>query len=171
MGSQPRQGHIRDAFINSALDETLARAIFNDISNSKAHHAFPLEYVTLHPNGGGEFGRCVSLDVSCLKQAIHSLSRKWLLTRSPRDDSCDKVIAREIGKRSREEWDNRKLHPLIQAAWLKTEPLFRRIWPEMENGIGVRIGGTGVGIGIAGHFQMRSLEDVKASSFCRIRYL
>jgi hypothetical protein len=133
-GYQPRKGHIRDALINSALDETLARAIFNCISN--ARHAFPLEYLKLHSSGGGEFGGPVSMDASGLEQAINSLGREWLLTRSPRDDSGDKVIAREIGKRSREESEGRKLHPMNQAAWLKVEPVFRRIWPEREDGTG-----------------------------------
>lgn len=135
-GYQPRKGHIRDALINSALDETLARAIFNYISNSKAHHALPLEYLRLHSSGGGEFGGLVSMDASGLKQAIDSLGREWLLTRSLRDDSRDKVISREIGKRSREEYEGRKFHPIDRAAWLKVEPVFRRIWPEMEDGTG-----------------------------------
>ena len=53
---KPRNGHVRDAFINSALDETLARAIFWSISTAKPSGALPLERLKLRMTGGGCFG-------------------------------------------------------------------------------------------------------------------
>ena len=55
-GSKPRNGHIRDALVNSALDETLARTIFQSILSRKGHNALPLEALKLTSYGGGQFG-------------------------------------------------------------------------------------------------------------------
>jgi hypothetical protein len=97
----------------------LAHVNSSCISNSKSHHAFQLEYLKLYSVGGGDFGGLPSQNASSLTGIINSLSRVWLLTRSPRDDSRDKVIVREVGKRSREEYEHRGLRHMDQAAWLK----------------------------------------------------
>lgn len=135
-GYPPHKGHIRDALINSALDEMLTCNIFNCISNSNSHYMFPLEHLLLHLSRGGEFGGIISIDVSDLEQAIKSLSGEWLLTRSPKDDFQNKLIVTEIDKRLREEYKGRKLNYMNVAAWSRVEPVFRRIWPQKVNGSG-----------------------------------
>lgn len=49
----PRKGHIRDAFINSAVDETLARSIFRTISSGKPNGSVTLERLKVRVSGGG----------------------------------------------------------------------------------------------------------------------
>jgi hypothetical protein len=133
---QLRYGHVRDALINSALDETLARAIFNCISSRKAHDAFPLEYLKLSSSGGSVFGRVSSMGLPGLRQVVLNISRTWLLVRSARDDCRDTVIARELGRRAREANEASNTHPSYHAAWLDVEPVFRRIWPERQDSSG-----------------------------------
>ncbi|KAH8812327.1 hypothetical protein F5884DRAFT_855625 [Xylogone sp. PMI_703] len=48
--------HIRDTFINSALDKTLACSIFGVISSSKPAGSIPLEEMSIDVTGGNRFG-------------------------------------------------------------------------------------------------------------------
>lgn len=51
----PRNGHVRDALVNSALDETLAHSIFRCISASKGCDDLPLHCLELCTRGGSLF--------------------------------------------------------------------------------------------------------------------
>lgn len=118
-----RNGYIREAFINSALDEKLARAIFHTISASKPLGAFPLERLTLRVMGGGRFG--VLLVLCSIEDVITQLARSWLIERDPRDDRCGEVIVRELNPPDPD--DGSQLMPEVQ-------PIFRKIWPESREG-------------------------------------
>lgn len=52
-GRHPRNGDLRNAFINSALDENLARGIFHTISSAQT--SCMLEYMEVKVTGGGNF--------------------------------------------------------------------------------------------------------------------
>lgn len=125
---RPRNGHVRLALINSALDATLARAIFLTIAEAKPRGALPLQSLELRVAGGGGFG-ATSFSIS---NVVRHIGRSWLLERNPRDDRRDEVLATELGRQEREEiesWLNMRLD-------LEVEPIFRRIWPRssMEGG-------------------------------------
>lgn len=53
----PRNGHLRDALINGAVDETIARAIFQSISAGKGHNSIPLERLDLYVKDADHFGK------------------------------------------------------------------------------------------------------------------
>lgn len=124
-----RKGHVRDALINSALDEPLARAIFTRISSEKSHDALPLESLTLRSTDGADFGGLPRMGTSGLDQAVRNLGRSWLLVRSPRDDCRDMVLAREPGRCSREAMEVHNNGPLRRTSWRNVEPVFQRLWP------------------------------------------
>ncbi|KAH8811105.1 hypothetical protein F5884DRAFT_265969 [Xylogone sp. PMI_703] len=136
---RPRKGHVRDAFINSALDETLARAIFNCISSSKSSDSLPLDYLKLIPTGGDNFGgngdTSITLppirDTWGVENIAKAVSLKWELERSLRDDENTKVIAKEIGQAERIEYfETIEVHHGDWDNFLDIEPVFRRIWPK-----------------------------------------
>lgn len=119
---KPRNGHLRDAFINSTLDETLARAIFRSISTAKTSGALPLERLKLRVTGEGCFGD--SFMLSSIEDVVGHLGRSWLLKRNPRDDHRHELVATELGRQEREAKES--VH-LISLGW-NVEPIFRRIW-------------------------------------------
>ncbi len=121
---KPRNGHVRDAFINSALDETLARAIFRRISTAKTSGALPLERLKLRVRGGGCFGDNSML--CSISDVVGHLGRSWLLERNPRDDRPDELVATELGRQEREAKESE--YP-ISLGW-DVEPIFRKIWPK-----------------------------------------
>lgn len=121
---KPRNGHVRDAFINSALDEILARAIFRSISTAKSSGALPLETLKLRVTGGGCFGD--SSMMSSIEYVAGHLGRSWLLERNPRDDRRDQLVATELGRQERKAKGGMYPKPLGRSV----EPIFRRIWPE-----------------------------------------
>ncbi len=121
---KPRNGHVRDAFINSALDETLARAIFRSISTTKTSGALPLERLKLRVTDGGCFGD--SFMLSSIEDVVGHLDRSWLLERNSRDDHRHELVATEL---ERQEIEAKESVHLISLGW-DVEPIFQRIWPE-----------------------------------------
>ncbi|OCL05807.1 hypothetical protein AOQ84DRAFT_379225 [Glonium stellatum] len=96
--THPTVDEFSDALINRAVDETLARSIYDIITSNKPGR--PLAYLRL---------------TSCSTYLLHSsglildkrtsnMSRRFLLRRNERDDSDD-IEVTEIGKRSREHLD------------------------------------------------------------------
>jgi hypothetical protein len=53
---KPRNGHVRDCFINQAVDEALAQSIFAVIAAGKSRDALKLQTLELESGGGGTFG-------------------------------------------------------------------------------------------------------------------
>lgn len=125
---KPRNGHIRDAFINSAVDHTLTLSIFQTISAARPPGSLLLEELELLPTGGGNFGTRSSL--STITDVVRYVGRCWHLerdVRDVRDDRRDKTVVEQLkdaqGMRSHEGdlgWDGM--------------PIFRRIWPGGHGG-------------------------------------
>lgn len=91
--------HVRDALINSAIDESLAREIWEIISKDKPGR--PLASLRIASSGGAIFaGPCLDT----VSERIRHMSRSFLHTRSERDDS-DHVEIVELGKEMRERND------------------------------------------------------------------
>jgi hypothetical protein len=124
----PRNGHLQDAFINSALDETLARAIFRTISLGKRDGSLPLERLKVRVNGGWALGQ--TSRTPDLERIICNLSRSWLVEPKPRDDCRHELVVRELGRQERQTKEARSPQTMPTAY----EPIFRRIWPAKQEG-------------------------------------
>lgn len=87
---KPRNGHIRVAMINAALDERLARSILATISDSRAATpgARMLEHLELRPIRG-QYTEETS-------EVIKTIGLWWQLERSQRDDSRDRIEATRL---------------------------------------------------------------------------
>lgn len=126
-----RTGHFRESLINCAVDEKLARSIWDIICRNKMGKR--LDSLKLYTTGGGSFGDAAQYGGIC--DMVDHLSRSWLVERSVRDDE-DTVIVRELGRQSREARDRRltKYSDSVSQGYLDSgsgSPLhiFRRIWP------------------------------------------
>jgi hypothetical protein len=112
-------GHIRLAFINRALDENLARAIFQSISSTRMSGALPLRKLKLSMTGHGVF----TMGIFTIRDVFEQIGRSWLLMRNPRDDRPDELLVREPGRQEREGTHRRSLARDLEV-------IFRKIWPE-----------------------------------------
>ncbi|GAB1319716.1 Kinase subdomain-containing protein [Madurella fahalii] len=129
-----RRGHLRETFMNCAVDETLARSIWETICRAK--EGKPLESLKLYTAGGGKFGMNVSYNDTY--EVVANLSRSWLIERGVRDDK-DTINVRELGRRSREARDKhltRLYDEVYQGGSAlphhSTVHILRRIWPAKE---------------------------------------
>lgn len=134
--------HVRDAFINAAVDETLARSIWDVITttgNKPMGH--PLRQLKITSTRGGWFGDSRLAD---LYRRIRYISRSFVLTRSERDDRVQDVEIVETGKKEREAYEESRrqedalhekhkelfgncgsCHPEVK----KAVRVFQRLWP------------------------------------------
>jgi hypothetical protein len=118
-----------DAFINTAVDETLARAIFWTISSGKIAGSLPLERLKVRVTGGGRFGN-YGISLGSVEAVVNNLSRSWQVERLGRDDSRYKLIAEELSRRKREERDEQDDRlPHVATLRPDVEPIFRRLRP------------------------------------------
>lgn len=117
-------GHVRNALIDSAVDEELARAIFDAISKNKTSDAVPLDSLGVLPMV--EFCRGRRALVRGYPQILENLSRWWLLVRDPRDTHRQEIHAKEIGQDiSFSSWKHdEELTPEESLA-----AVFSRLWP------------------------------------------
>ncbi|OTA64683.1 hypothetical protein K449DRAFT_404191 [Hypoxylon sp. EC38] len=129
-------GHFRDAFINGAMDKSLALDIFVTISRAKPNdHSIPLQKLVIRFNTLSDYQ---PPDLREYRTEFHC---PWQIERSLRDDSCEPLVAREfyeeageLGKSTRQFW-------LYIEDWEGKVPdtdnldsIFRRIWPERSKG-------------------------------------
>jgi hypothetical protein len=135
-----RKGHLREAFINCAVDETLARSIWKTICQYKAGKQ--LTSLKLYPTGGGVFAceQCGRDE----DEFVSNLSRFWLIEKSVRDDT-DTVNVKELGREAREARDTKTsefydMHYKGDRTGVLFPPelavhIFRRIWPQKEGSL------------------------------------
>jgi hypothetical protein len=131
-----RKGHIKDVFVNTAVDEKLARAIFEVVSSAKASNSsLPLETMIIRVRGGADFCRMPMGPPpgTGLRPFLTNLGREWFLERGLRNDQPDQVCATELGKKAREESDWAPSFGNQRRRYAYTE-IFRRIWPEKQPG-------------------------------------
>ncbi|KAH8595443.1 hypothetical protein B0O99DRAFT_709868 [Bisporella sp. PMI_857] len=95
-----RKGYVREAFLNCAVDEMLARSIWETICRDKAGKR--LESLKLYTTGGGNFGDATG--ICSISDVVDNLSRSWLIEKSVRDDE-DIINLRELGQGAREARD------------------------------------------------------------------
>ena len=123
------KGHVRNVFMNSALDEPLAHAIFETVSAAKPPGALSLERSEINVTGGYN----VDLDsLHCgITTVLKHMMRRYLIERNPRDDCRSQLIVTELDRHGREKaeaWGRLPLEGEVEA-------IFRRIWPA-KGGVG-----------------------------------
>lgn len=118
-----KKGDLKKTFINAAVDEALARSIWELVSASKT--GARLERLKLWTTGGGEYGGYSGLHY--LHKFVDQLSRSWLIERDPRRD-VDHVVVREVGKRKRDTNES----VLLKTLESSEAQVFRAIWPSKE---------------------------------------
>ncbi|KAF2871258.1 hypothetical protein BDV95DRAFT_573622 [Massariosphaeria phaeospora] len=119
-----KRGHVKEALINSAVDEALALHIWQIISQNKTGRR--LERVKLWPKGGGYFASG-NHTLGAVDMFARSLSRSWLIERVPRDDRED-VTVKELGQRARETRDRE-----TGTACSEGTKMYQSIWPPKED--------------------------------------
>jgi hypothetical protein len=130
---------VREALINSAVDEKLVLSIWDILSEKRQGQS--LQSLVIKGVGGYFFGRCQLDDVT---KRVLSMSRSFQLTRSERQDSKEVEVV-ELNKSVREERDEQARK--TEAEWVKkwnrdcvpemTE-LFEKIWPPKAGSQGWR---------------------------------
>ncbi|KAK6389355.1 hypothetical protein LTR65_006736 [Meristemomyces frigidus] len=119
-----RKGHVRTNLINSAVDEALARSIWDAVSANKV--GIPLRSLKLTTTGGLQCGMAGSTWL--LMNIVQYLSRSYQLTASVRNDS-DEVEVCELGKRAREAREQRERGSTVERAECPEIAILRSIWP------------------------------------------
>jgi hypothetical protein len=117
-----RKGFARRAFINSAVDEALARSIFKAISAGKPHSgALQLEKLSLWITGRFQVDDGSSFDIDQFKLLTNHIDRSWLVERNPRDDCRDQLVVSDITQV--------KKGPFSTFHSKEAEECFRGLWP------------------------------------------
>lgn len=133
---RPRNGHIRDAFINAALDENLARSIFRTIrsgNNTDGKDSCPLEVLELRVRRAGQLSWDPGHeDEWGFHDVLRKMSRAHRLTRKENGDV--EIVLPDIHEAMMPlsapvtfDLDtNRKVTPSILPFALK---IYQRVWP------------------------------------------
>ena len=139
-----KKGHLRETLMNCAVDDTLARSIWETICQNKAGQK--LMALKMWTYGGGHFG---GGKFGHVPNVVNNLSRSWLIERVTRDDG-NIINVRELGQRAREARDQQVTDEYKRSAYMRRgldddviEPevvaegsdevqVFRRVWPRKE---------------------------------------
>lgn len=111
----------RDAFINSAVDEGLARAIFQCISSGKGLESAALEHLTIKIRNGAVFSVSGGAPAS-VRKVVDALMRDWL-SRWVRDDRRDEILVKETTKRHVHDYEDvdseedKAAEDILEALW------------------------------------------------------
>lgn len=122
-----QKGHLGNIFMNCAVDETLARSIWDTICQQKIGRQ--LQSLKLWTTGGGRLGEYH--DNQDIRNIVDDLSRSWLIERVVEEQ----INVRELGRRGRKMRDQELTdrynmgRPLTDTEALR---VFRRVWPQKE---------------------------------------
>lgn len=134
-----RRGHIRDIFVNSAIDAALARSVWTVIQDAKRDTPLsdtavlrPLDRLELCAFGGDMFPQT---DTMMLQRYLCALHRRWVVERDVRDDARDVLHVVEVDAGERRERFN--VHCRIPAMRQRyVLQIWRREWPAKGEGSG-----------------------------------
>lgn len=137
-----RLGHLRDLLSYRAVDEDLARAIFQVISDTRLASVGEsppvlLERLKLSSSEGNRFsGIDINIthgDGSPMNRFLHAVDRQWLLRRDVRDDSREVLHAHEIRMEH-----SMFLESIFNDSDMKDAEywfgIWRRVWPVEKEG-------------------------------------
>lgn len=89
-GDRLQKGHLKQALINDAVDEAIARSIFRCIFSSKGPRSYPLEDLTIMPTSMSLDGRSsLERELSLVNEVI---SEQCHVRRGIRDDERDDLF-------------------------------------------------------------------------------
>jgi hypothetical protein len=142
-GSSPKiyNGHLKQAIINSALDEFLVRDIWTVINKTPPGGKDTLESLNIYTYGGSSFGNSHPGD---LMDICSHVSRSYCVTRMDRDKDGEEgsgILVVELSKKEREQRDeSKKKHEQIMlekwghrgmngSSWV----VFNHLWPFRED--------------------------------------
>ncbi|CAH0049042.1 unnamed protein product [Clonostachys solani] len=117
-----KRGILRDLLMNCAVDETLARSIWETTRGKR------LESLKLWTTGAGQFG---TGQIHIAEDLYTHMSRSWLIERVPRDDK-EIIHIKELGRAEREAKDAHRRTVGSKGPRPKEMEVFRRIWPSKE---------------------------------------
>lgn len=124
-GRYARIGHFRDARINSALDQNLARAIFQTIYAGKTEGSQALEQLSVRIVVARERLFAIGNESGAgFYEVLRRLHREWLVKRNIRDNRRDELIVQDADPTF---GNNLRLGENELPPWI--EPLFRSVWP------------------------------------------
>ncbi|KAF2998834.1 hypothetical protein E8E13_002620 [Curvularia kusanoi] len=120
-----RNGNIRDALINSAIDADLVKAVFNTIiSGTPDGETSSLRRLSLKAAGGGYWGE--NTRDSGVQMIVKEIGRGWVVERSDHNDVLE--IRREERREELADDDDERCD-LYDSSACQSEPIFRKIWP------------------------------------------
>ncbi|VUC33301.1 unnamed protein product [Clonostachys rosea] len=119
-----KRGILRELLMNCAVDETLARSIWETIREGNRR----LESLKLWTTGAGQFG---SGQIHIAEDLYTHMSRSWLIEGVPRDDK-EIINIKELGRTEREAKDAHRRTVGSKGPRPKEMEVFRRIWPSKE---------------------------------------
>lgn len=134
-------GHVRETFMNCAVDEKLARSIWNTISQAKAGK--PLTSLKLWTTGGDTWGNGRS--VGGIRDVVDKLSRSWLIKRASEGGQSTAIDVKELGRQRRDhrkKWWDAEFNPSSDTyrhrgrgneGWPPVRQIFHRIWAPRDN--------------------------------------
>lgn len=120
-------GHVRDSFVNSAIDSKLAKRVFQIISCEKTPQDSPLQFLSIRIIGAGTYFLLPHDKV--LYDMGKELAHSYVVTLSPRDDQSGMLVTTEIVPTD----EFRVGDQLPVTLDDRTERVFRRIWPKKGN--------------------------------------
>ncbi|KAI9713617.1 MAG: hypothetical protein M1820_001000 [Bogoriella megaspora] len=134
-----QKGHVRETFMNCAVDETLARSIWDVICQAKLGK--PLQSLKLWTHGGDQWGNGTSN--GGIGPIVDKLSRSWLIERDVGNDNGI-ITVKELSRRGREIRDQKEAaiqatrlkkfgaEANVERGWGVFRQIFHRIWPPKE---------------------------------------
>lgn len=122
---QVRNGHVRHALMNAAVDKDLSRAVFDAIAASKPGLAsdFPLQRLELRPIRGEYY--------SMTREILTTLSQWWLVETFAGGTEVVNPIVTPI--RCPGDSDLESMIPALPVLGAGLDPIFQRIWPSASN--------------------------------------
>lgn len=123
-----QKGHIRECFMNCAVDETLARSVWDTICQVKVGK--PLRSLKLWTDGGDQWGNGTSN--GSIRPVVDKLSRSWLIERVIENNDDGTIAVKELGRRGREIRDQRWRAHYQANEDSPIRQIFHRIWAPKE---------------------------------------
>lgn len=132
-GCHVRNGHVRHAFMNAAMDESLARSIFDCISSNTTSNTASLERLQIRMSRQLRFYpdcRHVPADA---QEVLRDVSHDWILERSCRDDSTHVISAKDITTgMTFDQWYSEEIQDQSSFLVRSIGQIVQRLWPHIK---------------------------------------
>lgn len=129
----PRKGHLKDMFINAALDQSLVQAIFSKLSVAKPPRGLSFDRIEVKSVGGGDFG--VGPIKPVIAEIMNEIQSSWVVEKSKVSNEQFRIrnISRDQSTSSRPE-KNCSEDGIGRLLDSSLESIFRHVWPKSGEG-------------------------------------